>query len=337
MKLLIVGNPAPEHIGNHFKIAAESESGFQHVSMMDVRAAASSSLWVNRIFWHLFDRSLPHSGAFNRRVLECCRREKPDILLSVGINPLRKEVLEQIKGSGTVLLNYLTDDPWNPQHKSRRCLKALPVYDQIFSVRRSNLEDLKHLGCPNVYFLPFAYAPHIHFNEDEAECENVESYDVLFVGAGDCDRLLFAKAIQDKGFSLGLFGGYWNRFPALRRQTKGYAADPGMVRKLTRRAKISLCLVRRANRDDNVMRTFEIPASGGCPLVEDTPFHRELFGEEGDCVLYFKEPEDMMLKIDKLLSDESLRNRLKDNAHRKVTQGEHTYGHRLREMIKRIR
>ena len=40
------------------------------------------------------------------------------------------------------------------------------------------------------------------------------------------------------------------------------------------------------------MRTFEIAAIGGFMIAEDTEEHRELFGDEGECVLYFSDARE---------------------------------------------
>jgi hypothetical protein len=48
------------------------------------------------------------------------------------------------------------------------------------------------------------------------------------------------------------------------------------------------CPVRRASRDGHIMRSFEIAAVGGCMLAQDIDEHREIFGSEGEAVVYFR-------------------------------------------------
>ena len=64
---------------------------------------------------------------------------------------------------------------------------------------------------------------------------------------------------------------------------------------------MNLCLVRRANRDGQVMRSYEAAAIGSCMLVEDTPEHRELFGPDGEAVVYFETIDDMLRRLQLLL------------------------------------
>ena len=52
------------------------------------------------------------------------------------------------------------------------------------------------------------------------------------------------------------------------------------------------------------MRTFEVPAIGACMLTEDTEEHREIFGKEGDAVLYFRTMNEMVSQLRFLLDHE---------------------------------
>ena len=81
------------------------------------------------------------------------------------------------------------------------------------------------------------------------------------------------------------------------------------------------------------MRIFELPAVGACMVVEDTAEHREIFGEEGGCVLYSKTPDEMVNKTKWLLERPDERERLKRNAHQHIISGRNTYGDRLASMI----
>jgi len=81
------------------------------------------------------------------------------------------------------------------------------------------------------------------------------------------------------------------------------------------------------------MRSFEIPAMGGCMLAEDTEEHRVIFGEEGKTVLYVRSPEQMVEQLRWLLENEGQRERLSAEAHRLITSIGHTYADRLRALL----
>ena len=142
----------------------------------------------------------------------------------------------------------------------------------------------------------------------------------------------YLAALIRADVNVALYGGYWERYPQTAGFTRGHA-DPQTLRKAVNAAKVSLCLVRRANRDGNVMRSFELPAMGACMLTEDTEEHREIFGDNGKTVLFFRTREEMIEKLHWLLAHDEERNRLKSAAHRVVTTGGNSYGDRLETML----
>jgi spore maturation protein CgeB len=209
------------------------------------------------------------------------------------------------------------------------------LYDHAFSPRRANLDDLRRLGGPEVSYLPFAYAPDLHYPEaqvTEDERRSLEC-DVVFAGGADRDRVPYLAALIRAGFEVGLYGGYWERFPETRNSCRGHA-DPATLRKAIGGAKVALCLVRRANRDGHAMRTFEVAAMGGCMLAEDTEEHQEIFGADGQAVLYFSGIDEMLEKLRWLVRHDEERRRLARAAHEIVTRGGHTYQDRLETMLR---
>jgi len=329
--LLIVGNPAVFHIGAHFRRAAEDISVPVH--LCDTRLALDAPWPVVQWNWRVLGHRPPRLNSFSRQVLSECQTLRPAWLLATGMAPLTADTLRRLRELNVTCLNYLTDDPWNPAHRAGWFLDALPNYDQVYSPRRANLDDLRKLGCRQVDYLPFAYAPHIHYPESAAPEESARyQCDVLFYGGADQDRIPYIVALLEAGLAVHLYGGYWERHARTRPHFKGHA-DPTTLRKAVAGAKITLCLVRRANRDGHVMRTFEAPAMGGCMLTEDTPEHRALLGPDGDAVVYFDDPEDLMVKTNWLLANPEERSRLAQTAHVHITQGAHRYTDRLRMML----
>ena len=130
------------------------------------------------------------------------------------------------------------------------------------------------------------------------------------MGGADRERVPFIAALNRLGVSVAVYGDYWNRYPETRASHRGYG-DIATLRKATSAAKVNLCLVRRANRDGQVMRSYEAAAIGSCMLVEDTPEHRELFGPDGETVVYFETIDDMLRRLQLLLDAPDERARLR--------------------------
>lgn len=329
--LLIVGNPAIFHIGAHFRRAAEELS--IPVELCDTQRAFDAPWPVIQWNWRVLGHRPPRLSSFSRLVLDRCQTLRPRWLLATGLAPLTADILRRLREMDVACLNYLTDDPWNPAHRAGWFLDALPQYDQVFSPRRANLDDLWRLGCRQVDYLPFAYAPHMHYPES-ATPEESSRYecDVLFYGGADSDRMPYIVALLEAGLDVHLYGGYWDRHARTRPHFKGHA-DPATLRKAVHGARITLCLVRQANRDGHVMRTFEAPAMGGCMLTEDTAEHRVLFGEDDTATIYFSSLAEMVERAKWLLAAPAERQRLAHAAHTRITRGAHTYADRLRAIL----
>lgn len=329
--LLLVGNRGGTNVGWSLWNASVEIGIRAHFA--DAREASRAPAFARRIAWRLLGHRPPRLAGFSAELVRLCQEMRPRCLLTTGLAPVNRKALEAIGRMGITRLNYLTDDPWNPAFRARWFLQALPMYDTVFSARRANMTDLERLGCPAVQYLPFAFDPRLCYPQpaDPAEARRLAA-DILFVGGGDRDRIPFLAALAGAGFSLALYGDYWERFPEARPYFRGYA-DPQTLRQATAAARIALCLVRRANRDGHVMRSFEIPAIGACMLAEDTAEHREIFGPHGETVVYFRSISEMIEKARWLLDRPAERQRLAAAAHARIVHGRHTYQDRLAEML----
>jgi spore maturation protein CgeB len=333
--LLLVGDSGEEHVGSHLRCAA-GDLGMQ-VAFADVRDASKGSWLARKINWRLLGRRPARLVPFSRSVVDQCVTLRPGVLLTTGFAPLDAESLEEIGRLGVYRVNYLTDDPWNPAQKAPWFYRAVRQYDEVFSTRKANLDDLRTLGCRTVRYLPFGFAPHLHFPEVlSPERKKELASDVIFAGGADSDRVPYIAALARAGFRVALYGGYWDRFPETRPLSQG-TKEPAFLRHAIGAAKIGLCLVRRANRDGQCMRTFEVPAIGACMLMEKTAEHEELFGQEGRAVVYFQSIPEMLEKARWLLDHDTERERLREAAHRLVREGHHTYGDRLRCILESAR
>ena len=330
--VVIVGNPGTVHVGAHLQNAA-IELGY-NVVFCNSNDAYLGNWFLAKMSWHALGHRPLRLNNFSERVVAACRATRPAYLITTGIAPVTSQALMTIRDLGVQRMNYLTDDPWNSAHQARWFLRGLPSYDSVFSPRRSLLDQLRSIGCAQVSFLPFAYSPGVHHPEPPATSEERArfDFDIVFAGGADADRMPYITALIGDGFKIGLYGGYWKRFPETREHALGHA-DPALIRKAIGGAKVSLCLVRRANRDGSSMRSFEVAATGACMLTEDTEEHREIFGQDLETVVYFSSIPEMLTKLRWLLQDEKERTRLACAARERILSGRHTYRDRLTSML----
>jgi spore maturation protein CgeB len=268
-------------------------------------------------------------------VVEQVKAFAPRWVISTGLAHLAGAAVQAIRRNGARIANYSTDDPWSRAQGGEWFRESLPHYDAIYSTRRSNLADFRRIGCASVEFLPLAYDPLVHFPEEPSTEIPDALCDVVFVGAADKDRLPYMEALVQAGLNLHLWGGYWKKIAFFREYAFGHA-DGAATRRAIAGAKICLCLVRRANRDGHAMRSFEVPAMGGCMLAEDTEEHREIFGAEGRAVVYFNSIPQMVEKARWLLAHPEERKRLAAASHALITGGKNTYADRLQTILQSL-
>jgi spore maturation protein CgeB len=328
VKLALLGTMGGTHIGGSFARGAQ-KLGIKLI-LFDAEQAAAGPRLLRSLSWHLGDRRPLHLDRFSNELVENCARAKPEILIATGMAPLTESALRALRQLGIVCVNYSTDDPWNSAMRSNWHLRALPSYDLVFSPRRSNLDDFRRLGCAKVHYLSFGYDESLFASA--AYSGELHAHDVLFVGGADPDRVAFMTEFMRRGPPVAVAGGYWERYPVFRAHALGIK-PPETIRALTAAAKVNLCLVRRANRDGHVMRSFEIAAVGGCMVAEDTAEHREIFGPEGEAVVYFRNAKEAAERALALLCNLSERKRLAAGLHRRIVGGAHTYTDRLVTML----
>jgi hypothetical protein len=331
-RLTLVGNPGEIHVGAHLYQAAVQLG--HTVRLCNSERAFEGFDWWRKLNWHLRGHRPSRLRKFGNTLVRSCVDFGATCLLSTGIAPVDETALQRLGELGVRRINFLTDDPWSLAHYGPWFLKALPHYDQVFSPRRANLEDLRQAGCRNVTYLPFAYAPDVHFPNASLTLEEHRrlAADVIFAGGADHDRLPLIRALIDAGFSMALYGGYWNRNSDTKRWNRGIVGTQ-QIREAVAAAKVALCLVRKANRDGHAMRTFELAAMGACILAQDTAEHREILGEDGEAVFYFHSTEEMIERTRWLLDHESERHRLAIYARTRLATGNNTYLDRLLAML----
>ena len=325
--ILIVGVTGNTHVSGSFARAA-GHLGLV-TSTVDTELAYGGNVIVRKVLWHLADRRPIRLQSFSRHVRELASSKSPRVLLTVGQAPVTGDVIEEIRATGVVCANFSTDDPFNPAVSSDWHRKDLSCYEHVFTPRRDNMEQLEKIARGRVHYLPFGYDADLFYPSKDLP-QTVPQ--ILFVGGADADRAAFFASFMRTGLIPTFVGGYWERYAHTRSLTLGLK-DAATIRDLTTAAAVNICLVRRANRDGHVMRSFEIPAVGGAMLVEDTAEHRAFFGRDGQYVSYFATPEEAAQKCTGLLEHPVETRRMAAHLHQFVTRGGHSYTDRLRTIF----
>lgn len=252
---------------------------------------------------------------------------RPHLTLVTGILPLQQKIFDIVKSHDGKIINYLTDDPWNPIHRRRHFIRNLSEYNHIFSTKRTLQSKLLNAGARSTSWLPFAYDPTLHYPvKSNTYC------DVLFIGTGAKERWPWLEPIA-KMPKIGrhIYGNSWNKI-----KTPGWEQHPAVTGenycKAINGAKVVLGLLRAANGDQSTDRSYEIGAIGGCGIYQDTKEHRLIMPEYPD-EGFFRDPEELAQKVKVILSDVVLQKKLRSIGAKEIRKPENTYAARLENIL----
>ena len=333
--LLIADTSTPEALGSKFLRGARDagldpacDLAIAYSSPATTYSPSMRRLW-GKVFYRLADRRSWEWWSFQHQLRSLILNHQPQLVLVTGILPLAPEVFRAIHSYGGRIVNYLTDDPWNPIHRRRCFLRNLPRYDHIFSTKEALRKRLEEAGTAGTSWLPFAYDPTLHHPPVR---QSTDGADVLFVGTGAAERLPWLQALNDlPGLRKRVHGNNWQRIP-----TPGWERRKAVVAEAyceaLASAKVVLGLLRQANGDLSTDRSYEIGAIGACGLYQDSPEHRALlpgYPEAG----FFKNPAELRERVRAVLNDPNLQNQLRQRGATALRRPENTYAARLGEML----
>src|SRR5207244_2476305 len=112
MKLLIIGFAQAGHMGSYL-VSAARQLGLD-CWIADASDANARSRIGRSIYWHLRGKRPARLDQFGAQVLEICAKMQPSVVLATGHAPLGRSHIEILRGRGVRVVNYSTDDPWNP-------------------------------------------------------------------------------------------------------------------------------------------------------------------------------------------------------------------------------
>lgn len=330
---LIVGSSTGTGVGGSLFRGA-IDLGWNVVFQESARAHARNRL-VRRLFWTLRDKRPLFLARFERETIDLCGRLRPSVVLCTGCVPLRRAAVRALRSLGASVRIFLTDDPWNGIVCSHWFREALTEFDIVFSPRKSTNPDLARLGSRIVRYVPFGYDDRYfrRLADDELErFRRLTSWRCFFAGGADRERVAVVEVLLRAGVSVGLFGGYWDRYAGTKPYARGFCPAEDLAGYM-QACELNLCIGRQANRDGHAMRSWEVPAAGGVILAENTEDHRAMFGEEGHSALFFSNPGEMVSQARRIIAKPAESRAMAERAFFRITNGRNTYRDRVQTML----
>lgn len=300
------------------------------------------------VFKKYFTRIQHHFGIgpglqqLNKKIKQVVSDKKFDIVFVDNKTLLTAFTLHHIKKTlpDSKIVNLITDDPFGQYSKSWKQLKSTAtLFDCFFVQRIENIQELKKIGAVKVEICYRSFDPSYNrpltLNESDIQKFKV---DVGFVGTYEKERAMFiAYAIQN-GIDIYVTGNgwpnaeYWDVIKPFYKGPSKYGED---YIKTINGMNIALHFLRKANRDEQDSRTFEIPACKVFMLAERSNLHEELFEENKEAV-YFSTKEELVEKIKYYKEQPEERKSIAENGYKRCFTSGYTHLERMKDVIKKI-
>jgi spore maturation protein CgeB len=331
-KLLFVSNSSPSRM-NHILDAFKNRSDLE-VKVLNLFSKQIKRTFISKVFDKL---RLPLDyDSLNQRILNEFDSFQPDYVFITKGNHIYPWTLNKIKKahSAVKLVSWSLDDMYAKHNRSIFYTFGLKYYDIVFTSKSYNVEELKSLGAKKVNFLFQAFSSKYH--RPCPNCNEIKNKsDVLFIGFAEDSRFEYLNYLADNGIKIDIYGSGWNKnkFRAHHENLNIHSFDliGDDYSNAISCSKISLCFLRKANRDLHTSRSIEIPACGGFMVAERTDEHKLLFIEAKEAA-YFDSKEELLDVVNYYLKHEVERSAIAQASYQRVKEDDYSYD----DMVKRI-
>lgn len=273
----------------------------------------------------------------NRQILEWIARARFDVLwIDKGLI-ITAETLRAVKSRQPAcrILGFSPDDMYQRHNQSPQFREHLPLYDLFFTTKTYGVAELRSIGCPRVAFHHNGYDPETHRPLALSDEERARfGGPVGFVGTWEPARAASIAQLVAGGVPVRVWGARWANecqpHSNLRIEPQELLALD--YTRALNSFDISLCFLRKLNRDRQTTRSVEIPACGAFMLAERTDEHLALF-TEGVEAEFFASNEEMLEKARYYLEHPEARRRIAAAGLERCRVGRYSYHERLLDML----
>lgn len=280
----------------------------------------------------------------NYQIVEAAKNFGSRFVFFVGAVWILPATLTALRDLNIRTAIFNPDNPLRPHYNSRpETLLTFREVDLYLIWSRSLAEKLSSDGAAKAKFLPLAWDESLHpymFSQSDVDDRAV------FIGGWDKDREIFLNKIAQQ-IPLSIFGpDYWgkrtNPTSFSRRNWQNKMLIGRDLACVTSRSAISISFLRSQHYIDGrpdavIMRTFEIPGSGGFILSTRSDTASSIF-QEGLEAVYFSTVEEFIDKAKYYLKNPQQRFAIQQRAHKKTAdyyRFEHNVA-RIESMLREI-
>jgi spore maturation protein CgeB len=265
--------------------------------------------------------------------------DPPDVVLALAQAPMTLPLLEHLQKK-----NFLTAMWFVENYRHLTYWQQVAAgYDYWFVIQKQAChEALRYAGAKHVSYLPMAAEPSIHHPLTLTTEEHTKlGADVSFVGAGYTNRRELLPRLVTKEWTFKLWGNEWDGVSSLSGvlQRAGARIDTDTCVKVFNGTKININLHSWTGEgldpDGDFVnpRTFELAACGAFQIVDERTLLPDVFTSEQ--LVTVGRPDDLVPHVRQWLHDAAGRKQMADVARERVL-AEHTYVHRMRQLLAQI-
>lgn len=271
----------------------------------------------------------------NKRLYDAAHSFRPELFLSMFGFDIFGETVKEIGSLGAHTVCWWMNDPI----QNERGLALAKDYEFFFSNCETSVKFYRDAGIKSARFLPHAAFPELHHpvKLDAAEHRHWES-EICFVGDWGPIRQGVLSNIAKK-FEIRIWGPWHKRLDRKdrlwSRVVDGYFTTEDMARAFSA-TKIALNLHAWFGYFPYGLnpRVWETPACGALEVCDAKTDLARQFREDEEIITY-RHGLELESKLKDLLGDASARERVAKAGMKRVQQ-EHTYEHRLRELLQSV-
>lgn len=272
----------------------------------------------------------------SQMLLEATAEKPIDVLICMAQAPASGRVLTELRKRGVITVLWFVED----YQRFLYWREIAHHFDFVFTIQKGEcLTAIRQAGAGEVHYLPTGCDPKVHCPQDLSLAEQERwGSPVSFVGAGYHNRQQSFASLCDLPFKI--WGTEWPTCRPFDKlvQEQGRRLTPAEYVKIFNSTQININLHSSTERDSIDVsgdfinpRTFELAACGAFQLVDNRALLPEVF-EPGKDLVTFDDVKDLRDKIEYYLAHPEERKEIAASGRRRALN-EHTYDHRIKEML----
>lgn len=272
---------------------------------------------------------------YNRAVVQQAHSSSFDFILVFKGMHLKAETMRILRSYGKPIYNFYPDvsfadhGPYIPM--------ALRYYDCVFTTKSFHgTKEIQDFNIKDMVHVRHGFDPEVH-RPVRLSPAQIEHYgcDVSFVGcwSPEKEQLISHILAHRSNLKIVVYGIGWKYASSGFKKAMGKNLRPGVfgdeLAVVYNASRVNLGLLSKAvgdpaMSDQTTARTFQIPASKSFMLHEDTPEVRSYF-QPGREIMLFSSEDDLIVKLDMVLSDDKLRETIKVCGYERCTKVPYDY------------